>query len=49
LGKDMIIRVPIIPDCNDSVENMQGTARFARSLREVNEIHLLPYHRLGEY
>jgi len=48
LGKDMIIRVPIIPDRNDSVENMEGVAGFARSLRKVNEIHLLPYHRLGE-
>lgn len=48
LRKDMIIRVPIIPDCNDSVENMEAVAQFAKALKGVEEIHLLPYHRLGE-
>lgn len=48
LGKDMVIRVPVIPDCNDSLENMEAIAEFARTLEGVEEIHLLPYHRLGE-
>jgi len=48
LGKDMVIRVPVIPDCNDSLENMEAIAKFARTLEGVEEIHLLPYHRLGE-
>jgi pyruvate formate lyase activating enzyme len=48
LGKDMIIRVPVIPDCNDSLENMEAIAEFARTSREIQEVHLLPYHRLGE-
>ena len=48
LGKDMVVRVAVIPDCNDSLENMEAIAEFARNLRRVEEIHLLPYHRLGE-
>ncbi len=47
LGKNMIIRVPIIPGYNDSFENIEAIARFANILR-IEEIHLLPYHRLGE-
>ena len=44
----LIIRVPVIPTFNDSVEEIQAIARFAASLPGVNKIHLLPYHRLGQ-
>ena len=47
-GKEMVIRVPIIPECDDSPENVRSIAEFARTLKGVKEIHLLPYHRLGE-
>lgn len=49
LGMDMLARVPILPGYNDSLEDLERTARFV-----VNElgtsigVHLLPYHRLGE-
>lgn len=43
-----IIRVPVIPGFNDSVENIQAIANFACSLENVKEMHLLPYHRLGQ-
>ena len=43
------IRVPIIPGCNDSVENIAATARFtAEQLGPDVQVHLLPFHRLGE-
>ena len=48
LGKKMIIRVPVIPDINDSLENMKSIAKFVRTLSGVTKIHLLSYHRLGE-
>jgi len=42
----VIVRVPIIPDCNDSEENVEATARFvAKSGGKMME--LLPYHRFG--
>ena len=46
-GAHLIIRVPTIPGFNDTEEEIRGIARFAASLPGVEEIHLLPYHRLG--
>ena len=43
----LIIRVPTIPTFNDTEEEIRDIARFAASLPGVDEIHLLPYHRLG--
>jgi len=47
-GVKIIVRVPIIPNFNDSIAEIQAIADFARSLKAVNEIHILAYHRLGE-
>lgn len=47
-GTPVIIRVPVIPGYNDSESNIRATARFARELGGVKELHLLPYHRLGQ-
>lgn len=44
----LVIRVPVVPTFNDSVEEIQAIARFASSLPGVDKIHLLPYHRLGQ-
>ena len=46
-GTRLVIRVPTIPGFNDTEEEIRSIARFAKSLHGVNEIHLLPYHRLG--
>ena len=44
----LVIRVPVIPGFNNTVEEIQGIARFAATLPGVDKIHLLPYHRLGQ-
>ena len=45
----MLARMPIVPGYNDSVANIEATARFiADKLGDSMKIHLLPYHRLGE-
>lgn len=44
----LIIRVPVIPGFNDTVEEIRGIAAFADTLPGVEELHLLPYHRLGQ-
>lgn len=44
----LVIRVPVIPTFNDTVEEIQDIARFAATLPGVDKIHLLPYHRLGQ-
>ncbi|HAL63469.1 MAG TPA: glycyl-radical enzyme activating protein [Clostridiales bacterium] len=46
-AKKLIIRVPVIPTFNDTKEEILDISKFAASLENVNEIHLLPYHRLG--
>ncbi len=44
----IIIRVPVVPGCNDSLENMERLGDFvANELGHDVEVHLLPYHRLG--
>ena len=44
--KKLIIRTPVIPTFNDTVEEIREIARYAKSIG-VNEMHILPYHRLG--
>lgn len=46
-GQNLTIRVPVIPSFNDSESEILSIAEFAASLKGVEEIHLLPYHRLG--
>lgn len=47
-GQKLIIRVPVIPTFNDTPEEIYAIAQFARSLKGVGQLHLLPYHRLGQ-
>ncbi len=42
------IRVPVIPTFNDSPEEIRDIAVFADKLPGVQDIYLLPYHRLGQ-
>lgn len=42
------VRVPVIPTFNDTEEEIADIAAFAKELKTVSGIHLLPYHRLGQ-
>jgi pyruvate formate lyase activating enzyme len=47
-GKAVIIRIPLIPGCNDSRQNLTQTVKFIRQeLPGINEVHLLPYEMIG--
>ncbi|MFC2017192.1 glycyl-radical enzyme activating protein [Chloroflexota bacterium] len=46
-GKPLIVRIPVIPGCNDSDENISNTAQFVRQLKGNHKIELLPYHKFG--
>jgi pyruvate formate lyase activating enzyme len=46
-GAKILIRVPIIPGFNDDDKNLKETARFAKTLKGVNRIDILPYNRGG--
>jgi len=44
----LIIRVPVVPGFNDSVEELVAIAKYADSLPGVDEIDILPYHNYGQ-
>ena len=45
---ELIIRVPVIPSFNNTTDEILNIAQFAATLKNVQEIHLLPYHNFGE-
>lgn len=49
-GANVVIRVPVVPGCNGTEENLRATARFvAEELGAgVMQIQLLPFRKLGE-
>ncbi len=46
-GKEIWIRVPVIPDFNNTEDEMTAIADFVSSLRGVSQVTLMPYHTLG--
>jgi pyruvate formate lyase activating enzyme len=46
-GKDIIIRIPIIPGFNDDKENIEATGKFTESLSGVIRVDILPFNRGG--
>lgn len=47
IGKQVIIRIPLIPGVNDDLYSIQMIADFAVSLGTVHRIDVLPYHAGG--
>lgn len=47
MRKPMIIRLPLIPGCTDSPENIQATAELLSGLKSVVRVDLLAYHQYG--
>ncbi len=45
---NLTIRVPVIPSFNATHQEIYDIAVFAASLPGVEQLHLLPYHRLGQ-
>jgi pyruvate formate lyase activating enzyme len=46
-GAAVIVRVPVVPGFNDTSPDIRAIAECAAGLG-IRELHLLPYHRLGE-
>jgi pyruvate formate lyase activating enzyme len=44
----VILRFPVIPGITDTDENVVQIKEFVSSLKGINEIDLLPYHRMAE-
>ena len=47
LGKDVLIRIPVIPEFNDDAHSAQAFAAYLNQ-KCVRKVELLPYHPLGE-
>lgn len=48
-GVSVLFRIPLIPDLNDTAENIRETAHFINGLgkENVQGVELMPYHRMG--
>lgn len=48
-GKDIMIRIPVIPGINDDKEHLESLRDFIlkNKSRNLKKINLLPYHRIG--
>lgn len=44
---DLIIRVPLVPDHNNSKGLMEETFSFLGQIQEIKRIEVMPYHRFG--
>lgn len=49
LGMPLVIRTPIVPDCNNSVENIRATGAYIRDelKNRIVQYQLLPYRKMG--
>jgi pyruvate formate lyase activating enzyme len=48
-GANVLFRQPLIPGINDSIENIEATARFLAGLgNNAARLELMPYHRMGQ-
>ena len=47
LNKPIRVRVPLVPGFNDSPEEFAGILRFAASLKNLDKVQVLPYHKFG--
>ena len=46
-GKEIWIRIPVIPDFNNTIEEMTDIASIIAGLPSVSRVTLMPYHTLG--
>ncbi len=47
-GKEIIIRIPVIPGFNDDKANIEATGKFSASLRGVVRVDILPFNSGGK-
>ena len=48
-GAPLWVRIPIIPNVNDTAEEMQGIKEYIYYFGRPEKIELLPYHAMGEH
>jgi len=48
VGKEIIIRLPLIPGYTDSPENLEREAELIAGLKTVKRVDLIPFHKYAE-
>jgi pyruvate formate lyase activating enzyme len=48
-GKDIMVRIPVIPGFNDDPEYLERLKHFLKATKtsSLKKINLLPYHKIG--
>jgi pyruvate formate lyase activating enzyme len=46
-GKDVIVRVPIIPGITDHQVNIENIGKFLADLKSIRQVDILPYHQMA--
>jgi len=46
-GRELLVRYPLVPGCNDDEDELRALAGFCAHNRPGVEVELLPYHSLG--
>jgi len=47
-GKEIELRIPVIPGLTDTNQNLDDIAGFVKQLKNIDKISLLPYNKLAE-
>lgn len=49
INKPTWIRFVLVPNLTDPDHNVQGLAQFIATLKNVEKVEVLPFHKMGEY
>lgn len=49
IGKPAWIRFVLVPGLTDAPHNIEGLADFIATLKNVEKVEVLPFHKMGEY
>ncbi|MDY6940071.1 MAG: pyruvate formate-lyase-activating protein [Cyanobacteriota bacterium] len=49
IGKKTWIRFVLVPGLTNAPENIHGLAEFVSTLKTVDRVEILPFHKMGEY
>jgi len=47
-NKESLVRMPLIPGCNDTFDEIHNICSFIEKVKPGASLEVLPYHRLGE-
>lgn len=49
IHKPTWIRFVLVPGITDSMDNVQGLAKFLAPMSNIEKVEILPFHKMGEY